>query len=155
MAQDHLKTLPDPKKTFENSKLSKRSEGRAKRGPELLVSLIGHLEEQTANAQIQTSKLLNQGYMVCGLRSTSLVQASDPLVLWERFAIDSSSGGAHENRPTKENLQKTMIFCIFPVHGKIQEMQNLIYCVLVGQWALFTWCGHLLLSTRGGGIGMI
>ena len=34
--------------------------------------------------------------------------------------------------------EKNTFFCLFP---------------LVGQWALFTRCGPLLLSTRGGGIG--
>ena len=39
MAQDHFQTHPDPKKGNENlKKMPKRSEGRAKRGPELLVS---------------------------------------------------------------------------------------------------------------------
>ena len=40
MAQDHFQTPPDPKKAYKNQKMSQRSEGRAKRGPELLVKYI-------------------------------------------------------------------------------------------------------------------
>ena len=41
MAQDHFQTPPDPKKVYKNpKKYPKRCEGRAKRGPELLVKII-------------------------------------------------------------------------------------------------------------------
>ena len=41
----------------------------------------------------------------------------------------------------------------FPWTGKMQKIQKFCLFSLVGQWALFTRCGPLLLSTRGGGIG--
>ena len=42
----------------------------------------------------------------------------------------------------------------FPWTGKIQKMPKFCLCSLVGQWALFTRGGPLLLSTRGGAIGI-
>ena len=42
----------------------------------------------------------------------------------------------------------------FPWTGKIQKMSKFWQFSLVGQWALFSRCGPLLLSTRGGAIGI-
>ena len=39
-----------------------------------------------------------------------------------------------------------------PWTGKNQKMSNFCLFSLVGQWALFIWCGPLLLSTRSGAI---